>query len=150
MDSIWFDEARVGMRFRTAARTITETDVVNFAGVSGDFNELHMNAEGMRDSPFGERIAHGALVLSITTGLRGQLGIFDESIIAFAEIRGWRFVAPVFIGDTVHAMNEIVELRETSKPDRGVMVQRVDVVNQKGGVVQTGEMVTMLKRGARP
>ncbi|WP_425839938.1 MaoC/PaaZ C-terminal domain-containing protein [Streptomyces fractus] len=145
-DTLWFDEARVGMRFRTAARTVTETDVVNFAGLSGDYHEVHTNAERMRDSPFGARLVHGALVLSMVTGLRGRLGIFDESIVAFAEIRSWRFAAPVFIGDTIYATNEIVALRDTSKPDRGLMDQRVDVMNQEGVVVQTGEMVTMVKR----
>ncbi|MGH3240382.1 MAG: MaoC/PaaZ C-terminal domain-containing protein [Spirillospora sp.] len=143
---MWFDDVRVGTRFETAGRTITEADVVNFAGVSGDYNELHTNAETMRESGFGERIAHGALVLSVVTGLRQRLGLFDASIIAFAEIRSWRFVAPVLIGDTIRAVNEVVEARQTSKPDRGVMVQRVDVLNQRDEVVQTGEMVTLLKR----
>lgn len=146
MEPLWFDDAAVGMRFTTAGRTITEADVVNFAGISGDFHELHTNAELMAASPYGQRIAHGPLILSIVVGLRGRLGIFDDTIIAFAEIRSWRFAAPVFIGDTIHAVNEIVELRETSKSDRGIMVQKVDVLNQHGRIVQTGEMVNMCKR----
>jgi acyl dehydratase len=143
-----FDDARVGMRFETPARTVTEADLVNFSGLSGDYNELHTDAEAMRESQFGERIAHGALILSMVTGLRSRLGIFDGTVIAFAEIRRWRFAAPVLIGDTIHAVNEIVELRETSKPDRGIMVQHVGVLNQRGDVVQEGEMVTMLKRAS--
>src|SRR3954447_12800197 len=124
MTGLWFDDAEIGMSYQTAARTVTEADLVNFAGVSGDFHELHTDAELMRASPFGERIAHGALILSIVTGLRGRLGIFDAPLIAFAEIRGWRFVKPVLIGDTIRARNETVERRPTSKPDRGILVQR--------------------------
>lgn len=143
---MWFEDCAVGMRFETLGRTVTEADLVAFSGLSGDFNELHTNAEMMRDSVFGERIAHGALVLSMVTGLRARLGTFDGTILAFAGIRDWRFTAPVLIGDTIRAVNEIAELRETSKPDRGLMVQRVDVLNQRGELVQQGEMVTMLKR----
>ena len=146
MTGMWFDDAELGMTFRTAGRTVTEADVVNFAGVSGDFHELHTDAEAMAKSPFGGRIAHGALILSMVTGLRGRLGIFDDTLIAFAEIRNWRFLRPVLIGDTIRVDNEIVELRPTSKPDRGVMVQRVRVRNQHGDVVQEGDMVAMMKR----
>lgn len=146
MVALWFDDAEVGMKFETPRRTVTEADVVNFAGVSGDFHELHTDAQTMRDSHFGERIAHGALILSMVTGLRSRLGIFDGSLLAFAEIRRWRFVRPVLIGDTIRVMNEITELTMTSKPDRGVMVQHVQVLNQHDVVVQEGEMVALMKR----
>ncbi|MFC9551977.1 MaoC/PaaZ C-terminal domain-containing protein [Rhodococcus sp. NPDC056960] len=149
MAGLWFDDVEIGMTFETPRRTVTEADVVNFAGVSGDFHTLHTDAQTMRESQFGERIAHGALVLSIVTGLRGRLGIFDDTLVAFAEIRRWRFVRPVLIGDTIRAANEIVELTPTSKPDRGVMVQHVQVLNQHDVVVQEGEMVALVKREAK-
>ena len=149
MAGLWFDDVEIGMTFETPRRTVTEADVVNFAGVSGDFHTLHTDAQTMRESQFGERIAHGALVLSIVTGLRGRLGIFDETLVAFAEIRRWRFVRPVLIGDTIRAANEVVELTPTSKPDRGVMVQHVQVLNQHDVVVQEGEMVALVKREAK-
>ncbi|MGW4339011.1 MaoC/PaaZ C-terminal domain-containing protein [Rhodococcus koreensis] len=136
------------MTFETPRRTVTEADVINFAGVSGDFHTLHTDAQTMRESQFGERIAHGALVLSMVTGLRGRLGIFDDTLVAFAEIRRWRFVRPVLIGDTIRVVNEIVELNPTSKPDRGVMVQQVQVLNQHDVIVQEGEMVALMKRAA--
>lgn len=145
MKTMWFEDAQLGVRFTTGARTVTEADLVNFSGVSGDFNELHTNADAMQGSQFGARIAHGALILSMVTGLRSQTRLFEGSIVAFAEIRSWRFQAPVFIGDTIHVENEIVERRETSKPDRGLVVQKVEAVNQHGDVVQSGEMVTMLR-----
>src|SRR4051794_34489401 len=138
MTGLWFDDMAIGMSYDTAARTVTEADVVNFAGVSGDFHELHTDAELMRASPFGERIAHGALILSMVTGLRGQSRTFDGTLIAFAEIRSWRFLKPVLIGDTIRAHNEVVEVRPTSKPDRGLVVQRVTVLNQHGDPVQAG------------
>ncbi|MBF6245656.1 MaoC family dehydratase N-terminal domain-containing protein [Nocardia elegans] len=146
MTGIRFDDLQTGMRFDTCRRTVTEADVVNFCGVSGDFHSLHTDAEAMRDSPFGQRIAHGALVLSMVTGLRGRLHMFTDSLLAFAEIRRWRFLAPVFIGDTIRVSNEIIELRPTSKADRGVMVQRVEVFNQHDSRVQEGEIVSILKR----
>ncbi|ANS31011.1 MaoC/PaaZ C-terminal domain-containing protein [Rhodococcus opacus] len=149
MAGLWFDDVEIGMTFETPRRTVTEADVVNFAGVSGDFHTLHTDAQTMRESQFGERIAHGALVLSIVTGLRGRLGIFDDTLVAFAEIRRWRFVRPVLIGDTIRAANEVVELTPTSKPDRGVMVQHVQVLNQHDVVVQEGEMVALVKREAK-
>ncbi|GEE01650.1 MaoC family dehydratase [Gordonia spumicola] len=148
MQPLWFDDAEVGMSFDTVGRTVTEADVVNFAGVSGDFHVLHTDAELMERSDFGQRIVHGALILSMVTGLRGRLGIFDETLIAFAEIRTWKFRRPVFIGDTIRVRNTVTELIETSTPDRGVMVQRVEVLTQRGEVVQDGEMVALMRRRA--
>jgi acyl dehydratase len=146
----WFEDLQIGSTFVTKARTITEADVVNFCGVSGDFNGLHTDAELMKASPFGARIAHGTLVLSIVTGLRVQAGYFEGTLLAFAEIRRWRFRSPVFIGDTVRARNEVIEVTETSRPDRGIVVQRVDVLNARDEIVQGGEVVSMVRRrGAR-
>jgi acyl dehydratase len=143
---LWFEDYQVGSVCETAGRTITESDVMNFAGITGDFNELHTNAELMRDSAFGARLVHGALVLSIVTGLRQQSGLFDGTIVAPVEIRSWRYRAPVYINDTIRALEEAIELRETSRPDRGIMVQRISVLNQRDEVVQEGEMVTLLRR----
>lgn len=143
---LWFDDVRVGLSFATAAQTITESDVVNFAGLSGDHHEVHTNAEMMRDSAFGGRLVHGALVLSLVTGLRSRTGRFDESIIALAEIRSWKFETPVLIGDTVRVHSEVVEVREVSAPGRGIVIERIEVRNQRGETVQHGEMVTMLRR----
>ena len=148
MAGLLFEDAELGLTFTSPARTITEADLTSFSGLSGDYNALHTDAEYMKSTQFGERIAHGALILSIVTGLRARTGRFDDTIIAFAEIRSWRFKAPVFIGDTIHTNNEVVEKRETSKPDRGIVVQRVAVINQRGETVQEGEMVTLVKRRA--
>jgi acyl dehydratase len=146
MASLYFEDVEVGFRFETPSRTVTEADLVAFAGVSGDFNPLHTDAAFAAGTIYGERIAHGALVLSVATGLRQRVGLFDGTLIGLLEIRSWRFRAPVRIGDTIRVRNEVTELRPTAKPDRGVMVQRIEVVNQADEVVNDGEFVMLLKR----
>jgi acyl dehydratase len=144
--ALYFEDVEVGFRFETLARTVTEADIVNFAGVSGDFNPLHIDESFAAETIYGGRIAHGALVLSLATGLRQRTGLFDGTLMGLLEIRNWRFAVPVRIGDTIRVVNEILELRETSKADRGVMVQRVEVLNQTGAVVAGGEFVMLLRR----
>ena len=148
MAPLYFEDVEVGFRFETPRRTVTEADLVNFAGVSGDFNPLHSDKLFAERSIYGERIAQGALVLSMALGLRQRTGLFDGTLMGFLEIRGWRFLLPVRIGDTIRVVTEITELQETSKPDRGIMAQRVDVLNQEDAVVQSGEFVSMLQRRA--
>ena len=98
---MYFEDFEVGQRFVTAGRTVTEADVVNFAGVSGDYNPIHTDAEFAKSTPFGQRIAHGLLVLSMLTGLRQRTGATDGTLIAWLEIRNYKFLKPVLIGDTV-------------------------------------------------
>jgi acyl dehydratase len=143
---LYFEDVEVGFRFETPRRTVTEADLVAFAGVSGDFNPLHTDAVFAAGSIYGERIAHGALVLALATGLRQRVGLFDGTLMGLLEIRSWRFRAPVRIGDTVRVHNEITELRPTANPDRGIMVQRVEVVNENEVVVTEGELVMLLRR----
>jgi acyl dehydratase len=141
-----FEDVAVGFRFETPARTVTEADLVAFAGVSGDFNPLHTDSVFAAGSIYGERIAHGALVVSLATGLRQRVGLFDGTLMGLLEIRSWRFLTPVRVGDTIQVVSEVTELRETSKPDRGIMVQRIDVLDQHDAVVQSGEFVMLLRR----
>jgi acyl dehydratase len=146
MSPLYYEDVEVGSVFHTLRRTITEADLVNFAGVSGDFNPLHMDAEFAKESLFGQRVAHGILVLGIATGLRQGIGLFDGTLMGLLELRDWRFLAPVFIGDTVRVETEVVDLRPTSKPDRGVMTQRISVLKQDDTLVQQGELVALLRR----
>ncbi len=143
---LYFEDVRAGDTFESPTRTITETDLVDFARLSGDFNPLHTDEEFAETTEYGHRIAHGALVLSIVTGLRQRMGLFDRTIIGLLEIRSWRFLKPVFIGDTIQAVTVIKELRETSKSDRGLMIQGIQVLNQHGEVVQEGEFVMLIRR----
>ena len=141
-----FDQMSVGDEYVTAARTITEADVAAFAGLSGDFNPLHTNEEwAKRNSPFGTRIAHGALVQSIATGLANQLGIFEGTTIAVIEMNS-RFVGAVRFGDTVNVVFKVAEKKESKKPDRGVVNMAVEIRNQRDEAVITGNWVAMLKR----
>lgn len=146
--SLHFEDLAVGMHFDTPGRTITEADLVNFAGVSGDYNRLHTDEEFARTTLFGRRVAHGTLVLSLTAGLRQRTGVFEGTLLALLEIRSWRFLKPVFIGDTMRVTTTIQDLRETSNTERGVVVQRIDVVNQRGETVQQGELVSLIRRRA--
>jgi acyl dehydratase len=150
MAPLYFEDVEVGFRFETPRRTVTEADLAAFAGVSGDFNPLHTDAVFAADSIYGERIAHGALVLSITTGLRQRVGLFDGTLMGLLEIRRWRFAAPVLIGDTIRVVCEITELRETSRPDRGIMVQKIEVIKQDETVPAGGEFVMLLRRRSGP
>lgn len=117
-------------------RTITEADIVNFAGLSGDFVELHMNEEYARNGPFGKRIAHGALVFSISTGLMVQMTTNQEAIVAFRGVDQLRFVAPVFIGDTIHVVKKTVD-KHSKDGVRGLVTFETTVLNQDGIAVLT-------------
>ena len=123
-----FDDYQVDEILLTRTRTITEADIVNFAGLSGDFHELHMSEEYAKRGLFGRRIAHGALVFSISTGLMIQMGA-SENILAFYGLDKLRFVKPVFIGDTIRVKKRVLEL--VAKDDqRGVVAFETTVLNQ--------------------
>ncbi len=140
----YFEDMPVGTRWVSQRRTLTEADVVAFAGISGDFNPLHTDEVFAAAGPFGRRVVHGLLILAVATGLRQQMGVFFGVVRAFAEIRSWTFKRPVFIGDTITVVTTVVEARPTSRPGQGVVDQRVDVVNQDGEIVQTGVFVTLI------
>jgi acyl dehydratase len=142
---LYFEEFEEGRELVTRARTVTEADVVSFAGLSGDFNPLHTDAEFMQGSQFGERIAHGMLVASIATGLSSQMGWFEGTTIALIEVT-FRFKAPVKLGDTVHLSLRVKEKKETSRPDRGILVTAANVLNQRNEVVIEGEWTAMMRR----
>ncbi|MFO7168142.1 MAG: MaoC/PaaZ C-terminal domain-containing protein [Chloroflexota bacterium] len=141
----FYEDYAVGDEFLTPARTVTEADVVAFAGLTGDYNRLHTDAEYMRGSIFGERIAHGLLGLSIANGLKYRTDMDSDGVIAFLGLT-WQFVGPIKIGDTIHALLRVASMRETSKPDRGIVVYGVKVLNQRGETVQEGEFTMLLKR----
>ncbi len=144
------EEFEVGQVDESRGRTITETDVVTFSWVSGDVNPMHTDAEHSARSPIGQRIAHGALGLSIATGLSAGLGYLEGTAVAALGIDEWKFLKPILFNDTIHLRATVVSARPTSKPDRGVLVRRMELVNQRGEVVQSGLMTTMvLTRAAR-
>ena len=146
MVGMFWEEWDIGAEFQTASRTITEADIVNFAGVSGDYNPLHIDEEFCKQTQFGTRIAHGPLVYSIAAGLLFQLHLYDDTLIAFLGFDSLKFTLPVKIGDTVRVRVEVLEKRETSKPDRGVMKRLLQVLNQRDEIVQEGVQAFLLKK----
>ena len=143
--SYYFDDFSVGQKFVTNARTITEADVVGFAALSWDHNPLHTDSEYAATTGYGRRIAHGLLGTVMHSGLAYQ--ITEKSILAFLELT-WRFKLPLYIGDTIHVEQVVKEIRESSKPDRGILTFEKQVINQRGEVVQTGTTTVLLaKRG---
>lgn len=142
----YYEEFTIGEEFVSSGRTVTETDVMLFSGISGDYNPLHTDYEFGKTTQFGECIAHGLLGLSIATGLMARLGLFDGTAIAFLGLEEWSFTKPIFFGDTIHVKLKISEKRETKKPDRGIIYREVLLINQKNEVVQKGMMPIMIKR----
>jgi len=140
-----FDDLNPGDEFYTASRTITEADIVNFAGLSGDFNPLHTDETFAQTTPFGTRIAHGALIQAVSTGLANQLGIFEGTTIAVLEIVS-RFTGAVKIGDTVRTVLKVREKKESKKPDRGIVNVELKVLNQREESVLEGSWLIMLVR----
>ena len=143
---LYWEEWEVGASFESPARTVTEADIVMFAGLSGDYNPLHVNEEFCKQTPFGTRIAHGPLVYAIAAGLLFQLHLYDDTLIAFLGFDSLKFTKPVKPGDTIHAVVKVLEKRETSNPERGVMKRQLQVLNQRGEVVQDGVQAFLLKR----
>jgi len=142
-----FAATEVGDRTVTRGRTITEADVTNFAGVSGDFNHLHTDAEAMADSEYGERIVHGALVFSIMTGLlwQNRSDREQEAVVAFYGVDRLRFRAPTFIGDTVHAELEVADKEPRDHPvGNGVVTYDAEVATQDGEVVLSCQLKSLL------
>lgn len=141
---MYFEEFELGQQIITPARTITEADVVNFAGLSGDYNALHTDAVFAAGSSFGQRIAHGMLVASIATGLAAREGFIEGTVLAFREL-SWKFSLPVFIGDTIHMAAEVVELKRMARLGGGLVVIKASIVNQADEVVQRGEWRLLMK-----
>jgi acyl dehydratase len=145
METKYLEDLTAGDTFTTGARTLTEADVVGFAGLSGDFNPIHTDAEFAKETPYGQRVVYGLLGISILTGLLDRTGLFSGSAIAMLGINEWKFTAPIFIGDTVHVRLTITDVRRTSKPDRGVVGRFFELINQDGAVVQKGNIDLMVR-----
>jgi len=141
----FYEDFSVGDEFVSSARTLTEADIVAFAGVSGDFNQLHMDAEYAKKDRFGARIAHGLLGLTIASGLSVRIKELNEdNIVAFLGLT-WDYLKPVFIGDTLHVEERVADRRETRQPGVGLVVFSVAVINQRGERVQQGEWKLLYK-----
>ncbi len=141
---LYFEEFIVGDTVTSAARTITEADIVGFAALSGDWNAIHVDAEFAKSQMFGERIAHGLLGLSIASGLAVRLGFIEDTVIAFMGL-DWKFRAPIKIGDTIHMHAQITEKKPMPRLGGGLITLNVEVLNQRGEVTQKGTWSMLMK-----
>ena len=142
----YFEDFAAGQIFRTQGRTITETDIVTFAGWSWDTNPVHTDAALSATGRFGQPIAHGALGLSVALGLASRLGIFEKCSIALLGIDHWRFERPVVVGDTVRCTIHITGTRATSNGEAGILERAFVLTGQDGTVLQRGDIGLMVSR----
>ena len=140
MAGLYFEEFSVGQSVKTAGRTISEDAIFSFAGLSGDYNQIHTDADFASKTQFGQRVAHGLLGMSIAVGLIMQTGLLEGTVLAFREINDWKFVKPFFIGDTVHAVLSISETKALPRIGAGALITSVEALNQKDEVCQRGKL----------
>jgi 3-hydroxybutyryl-CoA dehydratase len=140
---LFFDDVEVGQSWLTLARTITEADIVNFAGLSGDFNPIHIDHEFAKTTPFRRPIAHGLLVFSIGSGLGVSIPLMRT--MAVLNIQEWHFRGPVFIGDTIHVHSEVMAKESRGRGRRGVITWKRQLLNQENKVVQEGITLTLVE-----
>ena len=145
---MYFEEFKPGQRVVSVGRTVTESDIVAFAGLSGDYNQIHTDVEYSKRSSAGQRVAHGLLGLSIASGLAVSTGVLEGTVIYFREINDWKFVKPIFIGDTIHVELEVKETKEIRRIGGGSVIIELDVINQREEMVMKGTWTTLI--AARP
>ena len=141
---LYFEEFVIGDTVESVGRTVTEADIVLFAGLSGDYNLIHTDAEYAKNQIFGQRVAHGLLVLSIASGMAVRLGFMEDTVIAFRGLE-WKFVKPVFIGDTVRLRVTIEEKKEMRRMGGGLVNFKMEVINQNNEVCQRGNWEILCK-----
>ena len=140
MAGLYFEEFTVGQAVKTAGRTISEDAIFSFAGLTGDYNQIHTDAEFASRTQFGQRIAHGLLGLSVVTGLIMQTGLLAGTVLAFREINEWKFVKPFFIGDTVSAELSVTETKALPRIGGGSVSWAIIVKNQADEICQRGNL----------
>ena len=141
---MYFDDFAVGEKYSTGGRTITESDLILFSGISGVFSPLHLDEEYCKKTIFKKRIAHGPLILSISNGLVSMLNLYEESIVALLEME-WKFLKPVFIGDTIRVIETVQGKKNTKNAERGIVIFSRSIQNQKEEEVQKGTTVVLIK-----
>ena len=141
---LYFEEFQVGQKSYTVGRTITEADIVAFAGLSGDYTQIHTDAQFAENTPYGQRIAHGLLVTSIASGLIAQSGLIEGTVLAFREISSWKFAKPTYIGDTIHVEAEVQKTKALRRLGGGAVDIALSVINQNDEVVMKGVWTVLM------
>jgi acyl dehydratase len=139
----YFEEFAMGELAVSAGRTVTETDIVNFAGLAGDYTQIHTNEDFAQHTLFGRRVAHGLLVMSMASGLLAQLGFIEGTVLAFRELT-WKFSLPAFIGDTIHVEATVTNLKPLKRLGGGSVTFDIQVLNQDAKCVQGGQWVLLV------
>ena len=140
---LYFEEFALGTVLRTRGRTITETDLVQFATLTGDFNPMHTDAEYSKDSFMGQRVAHGMLTLSYAVGQAYQLGILERTVMGFRGLE-MKFSSPVYIGDTIHAELRVADTKAARRLGGGVVTLDLRILKQDGTIVQKGSLSLLM------
>lgn len=141
-----YEDMQVGEEYESPARTITETDIVNFSAISGDWSPVHSDEEYCKHSPYKTRIAHGLLGLAISEGLKFRIPEFANARYMASLYWNYKFTGPILMGDTIRVRVKVLSKRETKKPDRGIVVEYVTMLNQREEIVQEGEHGLMVLR----
>jgi len=142
----YYEDLQVGEEYESPGRTITEADIVNFSAISGDWSPVHTDEEYCKRSAYKTRIAHGLLGLAAVEGLKQRISAFADVRYMASLYWNYKFSGPILIGDTIRIRVKIASKRETKKPDRGIVVEYVTMVNQRGEIVQEGEHGLMVLR----
>ena len=141
----YYEEFEPGQRFETPRRTVIEADITTFAGLTADFNPLHMDEVFAGESDFKGRITHGPMIVGIAFGLASRADLMDGTVLGLLDI-SWKFLKPVRPGDTISAVVTVLEKRPTKKPDRGVVTIQLDVMTQRGEIAQVGVAKLMVRK----
>jgi acyl dehydratase len=141
---LYFEDFTVGQTLDTQKRTVSEDDIMAFARLTGDDNRIHTDPEFSKTTPFGRQIAHGLLGLSIASGLAWQTGILDGTVLAFREVKEWKFVKPVFIGDTLYVEMQVLETKALPRIGGGAVTISLEVKNQSDEVCHRGQWTVLM------
>ena len=142
---LYFEEFEMGLKITTSGRTITESDVIGFAGISGDYNQIHTDAVYSKGTPAGARIAHGLLVMSIASGLVVLTSMMEGTVLVFREIKNWKFIKPVYFNNTIHVEVSVVGLKAFRRLGGGLVETEIDVKNQDGETVMKGVWSSLIR-----
>lgn len=150
MPGLYFEEFTVGQKITSVGRTVAEGDIMSFAGLTGDYNQIHTDAHFAAGTQFGQRIAHGLLGLSIAVGLLMRTGVLEGTVLAFREIVEWKFIKPVFIGDTIHVEMEAKELKSMPRVGGGLAHVALEVKNQQDETLMRGTLAVLVASKQQP
>jgi 3-hydroxybutyryl-CoA dehydratase len=144
LKGLYFEEFEIGQSITSVGRTITEADVVGFAALTGDWTSIHSDAEYAAQHPFGQRVAHGVLGLSIASALAVRMGFMEGTVLAFREIGDWKFSLPIFFGDTIRVQASVIGLKAMPRLGGGSVTFKVQILNQDDKVVQRGKWTVLM------